>query len=101
MEEIKFTDEELKNLKDLSDTYRGIQEDMGKLSVQKLLNSQQADALEQSELDLNTQYTENQKKERELVDTLSKKYGPGSLDASTGVFTPSPQQNVEENSEEK
>ena len=63
MEEIKFTDEELKNLKDLSDTYRGIQEVMGKLSVQKLLNSQQADALEQSELDLNTQYTENQKKE--------------------------------------
>ena len=33
-------------------------------------------------------YSNIQKKERDLVDQLNKKYGPGALDPSTGTFTP-------------
>jgi len=38
---IKFTEEELKSLKELSDTYRGVQEELGAIEVRKLLLNQQ------------------------------------------------------------
>ena len=34
-------------------------------------------------------YTKIQAEERELVQKLNEKYGPGQLDPETGVFTPS------------
>ena len=37
-------------------------------------------------------YAENQQKERDLVKELNDKYGPGSLDPQSGVFTPTPQE---------
>ena len=36
MSEIKFTEEELKRLQDLSQLYRDLQQVMGQISVQKL-----------------------------------------------------------------
>ena len=45
-DEIKFTDEELKSLQDLSQSYQNIQASFGQIKVQKILNQQQADALE-------------------------------------------------------
>ena len=41
-------------------------------------------------------YTDNQETERKLVQELNEKYGPGSLDPQTGVFTPTPQPEAEE-----
>ena len=37
-------------------------------------------------------YKEMQETERELVQQLNEKYGPGQLDPQTGVFTPVPQE---------
>ena len=47
-------------------------------------------------------YTDNQETERKLVEELNEKYGPGSLDPQTGVFTPTPQPQApaEESAEE-
>ena len=47
-------------------------------------------------------YKDVQDKERELVQSLNEKYGPGSLDPQTGVFTPTPQPQApaEESAEE-
>jgi hypothetical protein len=39
---------------------------------------------------LESDWSANQDKERELVKELNEKYGPGSLDPETGVFTPTP-----------
>ena len=38
---------------------------------------------------IQTEYIELQQKERNLVDELNAKYGIGSLDPETGIFTPS------------
>ncbi len=92
MSEIKFTEEELKRLQDLSQLYRDLQQVMGQISVQKLLNQQQADRIEAQELDLIKQYEDNQKNEREFTKELNEKYGPGQLDPQSGIFTPAPKQ---------
>ena len=82
--EIKFTEEELKGLQGLQEGYQEKQVLLGQLSVQKLVLRQQSDALVESE------YEGVQQQERDLVKELNDKYGPGSLDPATGVFTPTP-----------
>ena len=99
-DEIKFTDEELKSLQDLSQNYQNIQASFGQLKVQKILNQQQADALEEAEVKMDADYKDIQDKERELVQQLNEKYGPGQLDPQTGVFTPVPQEEPAEEVEE-
>ena len=91
-DEIKFSDEELKSLQDLSQSYQNIQASFGQLKVQKILNQQQADALEEAEVKMDADYKDIQDNERKLVEELNEKYGPGQLDPQTGVFTPAPPQ---------
>ena len=99
-DEIKFTDEELKSLQELSQNYQNIQASFGQLKVQKILNQQQADALEEAEVKMDADYKDIQDKERELVQQLNEKYGPGQLDPQTGVFTPVPKEEAAEEVEE-
>ena len=99
-DEIKFTDEELKSLQELSQNYQNIQASFGQIKVQKILNQQQADALEEAEVKMDADYKDIQDKERELVQQLNEKYGPGQLDPQTGVFTPVPQEEAAEEVEQ-
>ena len=99
-DEIKFTDEELKSLQDLSQSYQNIQASFGQLRVQKILAEQQAEALEEAEVKMEGDYKDMQDNERELVQQLNEKYGPGQLDPQTGVFTPTPQEEAAEEVEE-
>ena len=99
-DEIKFTDEELKSLQELSQNYQNIQASFGQIKVQKILNQQQADALDEAEVKMDADYKEIQDNERELVQQLNEKYGPGQLDPQTGVFTPTPQEEAAEEVEE-
>ena len=64
MSEIKFTEEELQSLSDLSKKYQDIQLLMGQVSVQKLVNTQRAEKIEENELQLQADYVEAQEKER-------------------------------------
>ena len=86
--EIKFTEEELKSLRDLRDNYATTQLSLGQLEVQKMLLTQQEERLNDQKLELEAQYIEIQKTESSLVNSLNEKYGPGNLDPETGVFTP-------------
>ena len=52
--EIKFTEEELKSLGGLRDTYSAIQNDFGAIKVRKVLLTQQLDSLEEAEVQLET-----------------------------------------------
>ena len=76
--DIKFTEEELKSLNDLNQGYQTKQ--------------QQLEALDETEIRLETEYSELQKSEQNLVAELNTKYGPGQLDPKTGGFTPTAQQ---------
>ena len=91
-EEIKFSEEELKSLQELSQSYQNIQASFGQMKVQKILNQQQADALEEAEVKMDADYKDIQDNERKLVEELNEKYGPGQLDPQTGVFTPAPKE---------
>tara|TARA_R100000008_G_scaffold53952_1_gene32830 strand:- start:285 stop:596 length:312 start_codon:yes stop_codon:yes gene_type:complete len=90
-DEIKFSEEELKSLGELSQGYQNIQSAFGQIRVQKILAQQQLDGLDEAELKMEGDYNDLQQKERDLVAELNEKYGPGSLDPQTGVFTPTPQ----------
>jgi hypothetical protein len=87
-DEIKFTEDELKSLSDLRDTYAAIQNDFGAIKVRKVLLTQQLNTLEETEVQLEARYSETQTTEQELMKSLNEKYGPGNLDPQSGVFTP-------------
>ncbi len=96
-QETKFSEEELKSLQELQNSYQGKQLQFGQLRVQRLLVQQQLDSIDDTEAKLEVEYSEVQETERKLVADLNEKYGPGNLDPATGVFTPAP---VDEEAEE-
>ena len=85
--EVKFTEDELKSLQDLQTNYQEKQVALGQLSVQRILVNQQMEGLEMRQDELETEYTTVQQEERNIVQKLNEKYGPGQLDPQTGVFT--------------
>ena len=87
-EQIKFTEEEMKTLRGLQDSYTEKQSELGQLSVQRILLNQQLDALDERQTFLENEYKKIQQKEADFVKTLNNKYGQGQLDPDTGVFTP-------------
>ena len=89
-QETKFSEEELKSLQDLQNSYQQKQLQFGQLEVQRLLVSQQLEQLDNAKAKLEVEYGEVQETERTLVQSLNEKYGPGNLDPATGVFTPTP-----------
>ena len=91
-DEIKFSDEELKDLGDLQQSYQDKQGQLGQIAVQKIILNQQVEAIENRQAELEGEYEEVQQTERDLVQKLNEKYGPGQLDPESGVFTPIPQE---------
>jgi|TARA_B100001971_G_C17980913_1_gene427343 DNA repair exonuclease SbcCD ATPase subunit len=94
--EIKFSDEELQSLNELSQGYQNVQAAFGQMKVQHILAEQQISSLEEAEVQMESDYSDLQEKERELVQQLNEKYGPGQLDPQTGVFTPAPEPEEQE-----
>ena len=90
---IKFTEEEIKGLNDLANTYRGVETELGAIEVRRLILNQQLDALDRRKVELETAYTTNQQTERDLSKSLTEKYGPGNLNPETGEFTPLVEEN--------
>ena len=99
-QETKFSEEELKSLQDLQNSYQQKKLQFGQLRVQRLLVQQQLDAIDETEARFEVEYGEVQETERKLVQELNKKYGPGNLDPQTGVFTPAPAAPVAEETSE-
>jgi hypothetical protein len=91
-DEIKFSEEELKELGELQTNYQEKQTILGQLAVQKILLDQQVEAIETRQTEVESEYEGVQQSERDLVQKLNEKYGPGQLDPQSGVFTPTPKQ---------
>jgi len=96
-EAVKFSDEELQSLQELQNTYASISTQFGQLKVSKMNLLRQLDSLEQSEEALEKAWDDNRQKESELVQSLTEKYGPGSLNPQTGEYTPVSVQETENN----
>ena len=79
--DIKFSDDELKQISDIRTAYAEITNRFGQIQLTKY-NIQKQE--EQAELD----FESIKVKEQEVLKGITEKYGPGSLDPNTGVFTP-------------
>ena len=87
-EPIKFTDEEVKQLQEIQNTYFNIQGEFGRLSMTRLRLDQQIEALSQREDELSKNFEDTQTQEKEFIDGINKKYGDGVYDPESGTFTP-------------
>ena len=80
--DIKFSDDELKQISDIRTAYAEITNRFGQIELTKYNLQKQ---VEQAEIDFESVKV----KEQEILQSITKKYGPGTLDPNTGVFTPS------------
>ena len=86
--EIRFTKDEMDSLRELQNEYTQKQNLLGQISFQALFMKQQIEELEAKKTQVEKEYMEIQQKEKQIVDDLNSKYGEGSLNPETGVFTP-------------
>ena len=87
-EQIKFTNEELEQIQSIQNEYNDVAAKFGQIEVQKILMNQQLETLEKSHEGLQSDYRKTQQIEKELSEKLNEKYGTGTLDIKTGIFTP-------------
>tara|TARA_R100000406_G_scaffold63077_1_gene44105 strand:+ start:210 stop:509 length:300 start_codon:yes stop_codon:yes gene_type:complete len=99
MSEVKFTEKELQSLQELSTKSNGITNRFGQLAIAKINLEKQSEAVEEEEFKLHEELEALKKEEQETLQSITDKYGPGSLDPQTGVFTPSVE--VQPSEEEK
>jgi len=84
----KITDEELSSVKGLREEIIGVISTVGQLKLTHDLMEEDLTSVKSKLADEITKYKNLLSKEKELVDELLKKYGMGSLDVETGVYTP-------------
>lgn len=87
-EPIKFTDDESKQVVEIRNKYQDIQIRFGEFALYKLKVEEDYERLGKLEEELRNEYKATQGTEATLIDTLTKKYGTGKLNPSTGEFTP-------------
>lgn len=88
MSTIKFTQEELDNIKTIQEEYSTVGIQLVQLKLARKSSEEYIAALQQEEDRIAEQIESINKKEKELTEALNDKYGIGSLDMTTGEFTP-------------
>jgi len=79
-EEVKFTEDELKQVQNIQVNYQDIQNQFGQLKLAQI-------RLDEQEVDLEEGLKDIQSKEKTFLEGITKKYGQGTLNPETGVFT--------------
>ena len=80
-EEVKFTEEELKQVQNIQSSYVDVTNKFGQLKLAQV-------RLDRQEVDLEDTLQKIQSHEQTFLDGITKKYGQGTLNPETGVFTP-------------
>ena len=80
-EEVKFTEEELKQVQNIQASYQNIQNQFGQLKMAQI-------RLDNQEVELEDSLKQIQGEEQKFLDGITDKYGQGTLNPETGVFTP-------------
>ena len=84
----KFSEEELKQVKEIQDGYFDVQSRLGQVAVAKIRLEKQFNELEEHENNLHKRFNELQETERKFLDSVTEKYGQGTLNPDTGEFIP-------------
>ena len=85
---MKITNEEMQSIKAIQEEYTQVGVQLVQLKLAQKSNKDYLSKLNSQEDSLNEAITETNNREKELADSLNKKYGVGSLDMSTGEFNP-------------
>ena len=80
-EEVKFTEEELKQVQEIQNKYVNVQNQFGQIKMTQL-------RLNEQEIDLENSLKSIQDEEKKFLDGITNKYGQGTLNPETGVFIP-------------
>ena len=80
-EEVKFTEEEMKQIQNIQVSYQNVQNQFGQLKMAQI-------RLDNQEIDLENSLKQIQEEEQKFLDGITDKYGQGTLNPDTGVFTP-------------
>ena len=80
-EEVKFTEEELAQVQNIQRSYTTIQNQFGQLKLAQI-------RLDKDEIQLEDALKSIQEEENKFLEGITEKYGQGSLNPETGVFTP-------------
>ena len=83
---IKFTDDELKQLKEIQAQYGSVQIKFGQLGFAKMRIEKEIDNINKSESEVKNEFSEIQDNEEKFIKEIPKKYGEGVLDTNTGIF---------------
>jgi predicted nuclease with TOPRIM domain len=86
--EVKFNEEELKQIQDTQLSYADVTSKFGQLSLAKLRVEQHQNAISKEYDTLVNTYNKIQEDEQKFLDGITEKYGQGTLNPETGVFTP-------------
>ena len=85
-EDKKFTEEELKSIKEIQSKYFQVQQEFGQSAINKLRLLQQIEFVNNYEEELTKKFGEIQEGEKKFIEEITKKYGAGVLDPKTGVY---------------
>ena len=88
-EEVKFTEEELTQVQNIQASYSNIQNQFGQLKMAQI-------RLDNQEVELEDALKSIQDEEKKFLDGITDKYGQGTLNPETGVFTPTESENKSE-----
>ena len=80
-EEVKFTEEELTQVQNIQRNYANVQNQFGQLKLTQI-------RLDEQEVELEDALKQIQSEEKTFLDGITDKYGQGTLNPETGVFTP-------------
>ncbi len=84
---VSFTEEELEKVKTIQNKYLSIQQQFGQIAVTRIRLNQQATDLGEAEEKISDEFSKTQQEERDFLDEITEKYGNGSLNIETGIFT--------------
>ena len=87
-EQIKFTEQELVNIKTIQDDNSRLTLEFGQLHMERFALDRRLKELLNLEQELEAKYLNIQTREQVLVRDLNEKYGSGTVDIESGVFIP-------------
>ena len=88
-EKNKFTEDELKQVQTIQQSYANVQNQFGQLKLAQI-------RLDEQEVELEDALKQIQSDEKKFLDGITDKYGQGTLNPETGVFTPTESENKSE-----
>ena len=86
--DIKFTKDEISSIEQLRNNYNSVTNALGIVEVSRIQAEKRLKTIESDKLRLETQYEQLTIAEKDLINSLTEKYGQGNLDINSGVFTP-------------